>query len=275
VTCPPSASKDNADREARDRIAALGQVVRHRDPSQLWFQVAEIAGEQIYLSHGVRLGPRDVVLDVGANVGVAAAFFITHCGVRLVHSFEPVGPVFEMLADTVKDMPACIPHRLGMGAAPATVPITYYPAAAAMSGLYADPVRDSAVVRTALLNTGLTAEEAEERLAGQWESETLTCELTTVSAFLAEEGLERVDLLKIDVERAELDVLAGIEEQDWPKIRQVALEVHDEQGRCARIERMLTALGFSVATDQDAAMAGTSVRMLYAIRPPDPTPGRG
>jgi hypothetical protein len=29
---------------------------------------------------------------------------------------------------------------------------------------------------------------------------------------------------------------------------------------------MLTELGFRVATDQDAAMAGTSIRMLYAVR---------
>jgi hypothetical protein len=28
-----------------------------------------------------------------------------------------------------------------------------------------------------------------------------------------------VGLLKINVERAEMDVLAGIQEQDWPKVR--------------------------------------------------------
>ena len=31
----------------------------------------------------------------------------------------------------------------------------------------------------------------------------------------------QVDLLKVDVERAELDVLRGISSQDWPRIRQV------------------------------------------------------
>lgn len=251
---------------AQDRIAALAQVVRHRDPSQLWFQVAEIAGEQTYLRHGIELGPDDVVLDIGANVGVAAAYFATQCGVKLVHSFEPVAPVFEMLQETVRQLPACVIHEQGMASEPGTVPITYYPQAAAMSGLHADPARDRALVRTALLNAGLTAEEAEERLAGMWELETLSCELTTVSAFLAAEQLDRVDLLKIDVERSELDVLAGIEGRDWPKIRQVAVEVHDELGRCAAIETMLTGFGFRVATDQDAAMAGTSIRMLYATR---------
>ena len=39
-----------------------------------------------------------------------------------------------------------------------------------------------------------------------------------------------MDLLKIDVERAEKEVLQGILPSDWPKIRQVAMEVHDVDG---------------------------------------------
>lgn len=46
--------------------------------------------------------------------------------------------------------------------------------------------------------------------------------MTTVSALISELSLERVDLLKIDVEGAELDVLRGIDQKDWPTIRQVS-----------------------------------------------------
>lgn len=35
----------------------------------------------------------------------------------------------------------------------------------------------------------------------------------------------RIDLLKIDVERAELQVLQGVAAHHWPAIRQVAMEV--------------------------------------------------
>ena len=48
------------------------------------------------------------------------------------------------------------------------------------------------------------------------------CAMTTVSALIGEHSLERVDLLKIDVEGAELDVLRGIDQKDWPTIRQVS-----------------------------------------------------
>lgn len=230
---------------AEKRIEALALLLRHPDPSQLYFQIAEIAGEQTYLRHGVDVKEGAVVLDVGANVGVAAVFFASHCRAGLVHSFEPVAPIFELLRENVKDLPACVPHRWGLSSAPGVVPITYYPGAAAMSSLYADPERDRELVMKALLNFGLSDRDAEERLEGRYDRQMMTCELRTLSSFLREERLPRVDLLKVDVERAELDVLTGIEEGDWPKIKQVAIEAHDEDGRCATIAGMLEERGFA------------------------------
>ncbi len=251
----------------QERIEALAPLLHHPDPSQLWFQVAEIAGEQTYLRHGVEVNEGDVVLDVGGNVGVAAAFFASHCRAGLVHSFEPVGPICSVLRENLAGLSACVVHELGLSSSPGQAEITYYPGAAAMSGLYADARRDRALVRTALLNRGLSGPEADEQLEGRYEGETLTCRLTTLADFLAGEGLERVDLLKIDVERAELDVLAGIGEADWARIAQLVVEVHDEDGRCAEVETSLSGRGFQVTSEQDEAMRGTAVRMVYARRP--------
>ncbi len=249
---------------AQARIEALGAMLHHYDRSQLAFQLAEIAGEGTYLRHGVELPEGAVVLDVGANVGVAAAFFAAHCGAALVHSFEPVAPVVELLRANVAALPACVVHPYGLSSAAGTAEITYYRGAAAMSGLYADPERDRALVRTALHNLGMHGADAEAQLAGRYEPQALSCELRTLSGFLRGEALAYVDLLKIDVERAELDVLGGIDDGDWQRIRQLVVEVHDEDGRAAGIARGLRARGFRVATDQDAAMRGTCVRMLYA-----------
>lgn len=47
------------------------------------------------------------------------------------------------------------------------------------------------------------------------------CALCTLSQVLAQQRLQRVDLLKIDVEGAELDVLRGVQPADWPRIQQV------------------------------------------------------
>jgi 31-O-methyltransferase len=251
---------------AQDRIDKLARLVHHPDPTQLIFQIAEIAGEQTYLRHGIEVGPGDLVLDVGANVGVAAVFFAELCHVSVVHSFEPVGPVFRLLAQNVSGIEACVAHEQGLADAARRAEIAYYPGACAMSGLYADPERDRDLVRTVLLNHGASSEQARESLAGRYEPSTLTCELGTLSSFLAEHLIDRVALLKIDVERAELDVLAGIDDADWPKLAQLVVEVHDEERRAA-VSGELRERGFDVADDQEAAMRGTSVRMIYARRP--------
>ena len=79
-----------------------------------------------------------MVFDVGANVGVSAAFFAANCG-AFVHSFEPVRPIYEILLENVRRLPRCSAHNLGLSSHPRHAPITYYPNADAMSGLYADP----------------------------------------------------------------------------------------------------------------------------------------
>jgi len=61
----------------------------------------------------------------------------------------------------------------------------------------------------------------------------------TLSQIFRALGVERVSLLKIDVEGAEEDVLEGIEAQDWKKIEAVVLETHDVGDRVKRLVRIL------------------------------------
>lgn len=258
----PSSGPDRS----RTDIAAVGRTLRHHDPSQLLFQLDEIVGHRTYLRHGVHLREGDTVLDVGGNVGVAAVFFASECRVGAVHSFEPVAPIFELLRENTRGFESCVSHNYGLSGSPGEAAITYYPGAAAMSGLYADPQEDEALVRTCLMNRGHSESTADDKLEGRYRPVLLHCELRTLSSVLREHSLDRVDLLKIDVERAELDVLSGIEEGDWPRIRQVAVEVHDMDGRRAMIAEDLLDRGFRVTTEQDPAMSGTDVHMLYATR---------
>ena len=76
----------------------------------------------------------------------------------------------------------------------------------------------------------------------------------------------------MDVERAELEVLQGIEEADWPKIKQIAMEVHDlcdgnGVRRVHALQSMLQERGFGrITVDQEASMRGTDLYMMYATR---------
>ena len=93
------------------------------------------------------------------------------------------------------------------------------------------------------------------------------CAVETVSRVLREQGNERVDFLKIDVEGAELDVLRGIERDDRPKIQRLAAEVHDLDGRVETIRGMLERPGFEhIEVSQEWPFEDTEIWMLHARR---------
>jgi FkbM family methyltransferase len=244
----------------------LGRTLRHPNPTELWFELLEIVGRRTYLQHGVEVSEGDVVLDVGANVGVAAAFFAVECRAGTVHSFEPVEPIFEVLRTNLRDLPACVTHPYGISSRSGPSQITYYPEDWAISGLYADPEADRATVRAAHHNLGIPEAESNDLLRDRFKTEALTCELRTLSEVLETESIDRVDLLKLDVEKSELDILEGIEDDDWPLIRQIAAEVHLDTDHSPRVVATLEERGFTVTLTQDPTLAGTEVHMLYAVR---------
>lgn len=244
----------------------LRQSLHHPNSSHLNSHVFEIVEQRTYLQHGVEVGPGDLVLDVGGNVGVAAAFFAVECGATAVHSFEPIAPIFNVLRENVRQFPACIPHDFGLSDQARSGTITFYPKVWAMSGSYADPDDDRENLRCALRNLGASEENLLENTRDLFDAVTVPCEFRTVSEVLRSESIERVDLLKLDVEKAELDVLAGIDERDWPLIRQVAGELHLEKGRRDDLVQMLRDHGFRVTVVQEPFMEGTPVFLFYAVR---------
>ena len=105
-------------------------------------------------------------------------------------------------------------------------------------------------------------------LAHRFRTKQLDCELTTISTALREYDIDAVDLAKIDVEGAEWAVLEGIDESDWPRIRQFAIEVHDVDGRVARMRDLLEAKGYRVVVEPAdwATHRLMGIHMLYASR---------
>ena len=115
-------------------------------------------------------------------------------------------------------------------------------------------------------NSGFDREDVDDMVRDRHGSYTIECELRTVSDVVAEHELERIDLLKINVEKAEADVLAGIDENDWPKIWQLTMQIHDIEDRVRAVRADLERLGYEVAVDQDPLLVGTDIFDLYAKR---------
>ena len=67
--------------------------------------------------------------------------------------------------------------------------------------------------------------------------EEVKAQIETLDEALRREKIERVDLLKIDVEGPELEVLRGLGPETWPRVMQVVLETHDRDGRQPAADR--------------------------------------
>lgn len=67
--------------------------------------------------------------------------------------------------------------------------------------------------------------------------------------------------------KSELDVLLGIEDQDWAKIKQVFVEVDDWNRFGEKIMSLLKKHGLSeVKVDQSPILMGSKMFNLYALR---------
>ncbi len=232
----------------------------------------EIFEDRVYLRHGVRLAEDATVLDVGANIGLFTLFVADRVAGARVLAFEPVPAVHERLRANVEryrgsGLEGVEIQQVALGRAAGEAELTHYPRWSGMSGLYADPAEDERLTRAVLKNQSEALfGEADELLAGRFEGETVRCRVRTLSEVIVERGIERVDLLKVDVEKAELDVLEGIATEDWPRIAQVVAEVHDLDGRVERIRELLEGHGFTVTVDDEGMLEDTGMTTLYATR---------
>ena len=82
----------------------------------------------------------------------------------------------------------------------------------------------------------------------------------------------RIDLLKVDVEGAEIAALRGIEDTQWPRIDQVVMELENIEA-AKQAERLLRSKGFAHTdwklSEREKGAATSEVCLLYASRESD------
>ncbi|HKT30254.1 FkbM family methyltransferase, partial [Dyella sp.] len=266
--------REQADCAARRFELPNGMFVFHHNAGETQFVYEEIFDEQIYLKHGITLHDGACVFDVGANIGLFTLFVGRRFPQAKVYAFEPVQPIFASLQRNAElyGLNAQLFH-CGLGAAARQEVFTFYPHNTVISSSRTSREEARATMRTfllgqAALDGGLAIDEAglesllEDKLAG----EQYECWIRTLSDVIDEHRIARIDLLKIDVENAELDVLGGIDAEHWSKISQLVLEVHDVDGRLSRITEILASHGYTVRCEQDRALYSTALYNVYATR---------
>jgi FkbM family methyltransferase len=237
------------------------------NPDESRFVHGEVFGARCYLQHGIELRDGDCVFDVGANIGLATVFFHRECqGIR-IYAFEPSPAACECLKANVElhGADARI-FECGLSRESGTAEFTFYPGNSVMSGFHADDETDRGTTRTFMVNSGFKPQNAERLLGFLFKKVTFPCRLRTLSEIIDEEGVARIDLLKVDVEKSEREVLAGIRPEHWNLIRQAVIEVHDENGGLEEVQGLLTKHGFDATVEQDPLLEGTVLYTLFATR---------
>ncbi|HEY8429196.1 MAG TPA: FkbM family methyltransferase [Sandaracinaceae bacterium] len=269
------------------------------DVSKVAREVAE------YFEAGIRLSPGDVVFDVGANVGLFARHVAEHTGGDAsIYCFEPIGAIHDALAANFAEHPAMkrTRHRLfrcGLTKEGGPEQIQFYyfrnnpcdstydieakrrdfeDAFATFGGWTKSRIERALpgpLGRWLGSAAGAVIADLPKGPVGRWMSDRVTgmekvvCELSTLTKIIEQERVPKIDLLKIDVEGAELDVLLGLSDDGWRKVRQIVLEGHDKEGRLNELVRLIESHGMKIGTigkPADTEALGLANFMLTAAR---------
>jgi phthiocerol/phenolphthiocerol synthesis type-I polyketide synthase E len=234
----------------------------------------DIFDKRIYLRNGITLRDGLCVFDVGGNIGLFTLFIHSRCRDAVTYTFEPAPPLFEILRfNAGRYAPGARLINAGASDRRRTAELTFYPYSSGMSSFHADVEEEKAVLRSILEHQhaeGMAGMDrimavSEDLLDGRFVSRTYECPLLPISEVIAAEGVEWIDLLKIDVQKSELEVLQGIEPRHWPRIRQIVMEVHDLDGRLEVVVDLLRGRGFNVTVEQDPLLTGSVLWNLFAV----------
>lgn len=244
---------------------------------------------QSYFTNGIQLKPGDTVFDVGANIGLFSLAAYHRCHDLRVYAFEPVEAIYKVLCANLERRAPDVAAKtfpFGLASSCKTVPFAYYPRAPVLSTAYPDEAADLTVVKDAVLNSIVHLDEAplavrclrwlpkalsaailHYALRRTLRPEAVTCQLRTLSQVVRDHGIERIDILKIDVEKAELDVLLGVEDKDWPKIQQIVVDVHDDDNRLDTVTALLRKNGLAeIKVEQPPTLKNSNIYTVFAMR---------
>jgi FkbM family methyltransferase len=243
----------------------------------------EIFVDEVYLRGGIVLREDAVVFDVGANIGMFSLFVGARCPSARVYAFEPVPEVFAKLRRNIDERGLLVrPLNYGLSDHDQDVSFYYYPNISIMSCRhdYTNWENEVELIKLYVANERKNGPagraehlaEVEGLAAKDFEFIECQCRLRKTSTVIDEVGARTIDLLKIDVQRAEYDVLNGIEARHWPLIQQISMEVHDEAGsptagRVAQVTERLAKEGFQVKVEVEEMLRDTGRYAVYAIRP--------
>jgi len=270
------------DQDATRSMATLsdGRNIHCVNAYEVAFGWHEISSDDLR-ARGLTFPPGTYV-DVGANIGLFCIRLRDLCPEAKILAYEPMPAAFAALERNAADLDGDIRTiPLALGAAPGNVTFEQFPGLTALSTAnhavgerLAGGIRSllssqgSADIRAILDRTGAYDRMDDAGFVDQLlTAETITATVDTLARQAEAQGIEQIELLKIDTEGSERAVLDGVGPL-WPRIRQLMIEVHGGADERDAIAAELRERGYRVsADDHPMSEDGAAVFHLYAHRP--------
>jgi len=259
-----------------ERVLPDGSTVHGLNRAEIDHLHRQIVQDDAYgLSSVTDLPPDAVVVDAGANIGMFSLLALRHRPHGRIVAVEPAPEVFEALRRNLDGAAGATCLNVGLGDRAERREFTYYPRWTVMSGLHADPVRDHALARASIEDTAdslpaahreILLEGIDDLLAERFRPVTLDVEIRTLSDVVSRLGLPRVDLLKVDVEGAEIDVMSGLDDDTWPAVARVVVELVDRGTALADMVGLLRAHAMAVRVVRDPSAGTSGLCFVHAAR---------
>lgn len=259
---------------ASARFLPNGQQIMELHEYETDYLYGEIFDRRDYLPPSLKLPPGAAVIDAGANIGMFSLFVLSHSPDARVIAIEPSPVTAKICEANLSGRGSTVVLQQGVGERAGLQRFTHYEGATVFSGFHADVARDRKALEAAIQNEvrahgGETAAAlAAEFVGGRLKAVAADVLMTSISDLIDEHHLDFVDLLKIDAEHSEASILRGIRKEHWPRVRQIVVETHDDDGdESGWIRRHLAANGFELSSAVDSHLANSGLSLLYAVRP--------
>ena len=174
------------------------------------------------------LDEEGVIMDVGANIGLAAAWFAFHNPSRPIFCFEPLMANTALIS---RNCPTASVEQVAVGARRGRVKLQ----------VDADSVMASSIPCA-------------------WETADAEFDVISLDEFTRQRDINSIALLKIDVEGMETEILKG-SENTLKRTHRVAMETHGKS-RHEFARRHLQEAGFNIDSEEFAGTTG----LLFASR---------
>lgn len=193
-------------------------------------------GSPRFLAAGYQARETDTILDVGAHIGVFAVLAARHVPKGVVHALEPGAENFVLLQRNLREngVKNAVAHKLALSRSTGTIRLYHGPGSVGHS-LYPNPEWEGVPIE--LRDKGAEPEEPHEDIYAQ-----------VFEEFLAEQKINRVDYMKMNIEGAEYDVFDQAPDSVLRSISAMQVELHPaEDGVVTGLLERVTAAGFRIS----------------------------